>query len=52
MLSEEEICEWWNRKIENYLKNYARRNKLTLTQNTVTDLTRTLPSSRFFGGHI
>ena len=32
MLSEEEFREWWNWKIENYLKNYARRNKLTLAQ--------------------
>lgn len=32
MLSEEKICEWWNQKIENYIKNYARRNKLTLLQ--------------------
>ena len=32
MLSEEKIHEWWNQKIENYLKNYAKRNKLTLAQ--------------------
>ena len=30
MPSEEEIHEWWNPKIENYIKNYARRNKFTL----------------------
>lgn len=32
MLSEREIQEWWNRKIENYLKNYARKNKLTIAR--------------------
>ena len=32
MISEEEIFEWWNPKNENYLKNYAKRNKLTLMQ--------------------
>lgn len=30
MLSEKEIQEWWNQKIEKYLENYARRNKITL----------------------
>ena len=28
MISEIEIQEWWTRKIENYLKNYAKINKL------------------------
>jgi hypothetical protein len=28
----EEIREWWQRKLENYLKKYTRRNFLTLTQ--------------------
>ena len=32
MISEEEIKEWWERKIDNYIKNYARRNKLSLVQ--------------------
>ena len=32
MLSEEEIREWWDRKIANYIQNYARRNSLTLAQ--------------------
>ena len=32
MLSEEEIREWWDRKIANYIQNYARRNNLTLAQ--------------------
>ena len=32
MLSEKEIQEWWTGKFENYLKNYARRKKLTLDQ--------------------
>ena len=32
MISEQEIKNWWERKIENYLQNYARRNKLTIAQ--------------------
>lgn len=32
MISEKDIQEWWTRKIENYFKNYAKRNKLTLAQ--------------------
>lgn len=32
MLNEEEIYDWWNQKIKNYIKNYGRRNKLTLVQ--------------------
>ena len=32
MISEEEIKVWWERKIENRIKNYARRNKLNLAQ--------------------
>ena len=32
MISEEEIKVWWERKIENYIKNYARQNKLSLMQ--------------------
>ena len=32
MLSEEEIREWWNQKIENYFKAYSKRKKLTLMQ--------------------
>ena len=32
MISEEEIRVWWERKIENYIKNYAQQNKLNLTQ--------------------
>lgn len=30
MISEEEIREWWERKIDNYIKNYARQNKMSL----------------------
>ena len=30
MISEEEIREWWNRKVSNYIQNYARRNSLTI----------------------
>ena len=32
MISEEETREWWERKIDNYIKNYARRNKLSFIQ--------------------
>ena len=32
MTTEQEIREWWDRNIENYLQNYARRNKLTIAQ--------------------
>ena len=32
MISEQEIKNWWERKIANYLQNYARRNKLTIAQ--------------------
>ena len=32
MISKQEIKDWWEHKIENYLKNYARRNRLTTAQ--------------------
>ena len=32
MISEQEIKNWWERKIANYLQNYARRNRLTIAQ--------------------
>ena len=32
MISEQEIKNWWNHKIANYLQNYARRNRLTISQ--------------------
>ena len=32
MISEHEIKNWWERKIANYLQNYARRNILTIAQ--------------------
>lgn len=41
MSSEREIQEWWNRKIKNCLKNYAIRNKLTLTQARTKFFTKT-----------
>jgi hypothetical protein len=31
MFINKEINEWWERKLENYLNNYTRRNKLALT---------------------
>ena len=41
MISEEEIKEWWERKIDNYIKNYARRNKLSFVQAQAKFLTET-----------
>ena len=32
MLTEREIREWWDKKVMNYIQNYARRNKLTIAQ--------------------
>lgn len=32
MVNVEEIRQWWNRKIVNYIQNYARRNKLTIAK--------------------
>ena len=32
MISEQEIKNWWERKITNYLQNYSRRNRLTIAQ--------------------
>lgn len=32
MINDREIQEWWTKKLENYLKNYSRRNKMTLAQ--------------------
>ena len=32
MISKQEIKNWWEQKIENYLQNYARRNRLTIAQ--------------------
>ena len=32
MISKQDIKNWWERKIANYLHNYARRNILTIAQ--------------------
>ena len=32
MISEQEIKDWWEGKIENYLQNYARINRLMNAQ--------------------
>ena len=32
MISDQEIKNWWECKIANYLQNYARRNRLTIAQ--------------------
>ena len=32
MISEQEIKDWWERKVANYLQNYMWRNRLTNSQ--------------------
>ena len=32
MIPEQEIKDWWDRKIANYLQNYARRNRLIVAE--------------------
>ena len=32
MIPKQEIKDWWECKVANYLQNYARRNILTITQ--------------------
>jgi hypothetical protein len=32
MLTLQDIHEWWERKTENYIKSYARRNNLSLAE--------------------
>ena len=32
MISQQEIKNWWEHKIMNYLQNYARINKMTIAQ--------------------
>ena len=32
MIPEQEIKDWWERKIANYLQNYAQRNRLTVAE--------------------
>ena len=32
MILEQEIKDWWERKIANYLQNYAQRNKLIVVE--------------------
>ena len=41
MISEEDIREWWERKIDNYIKNYTWRNKLSFVQAQAKFLTET-----------
>ena len=52
MINEEEIREWWDRKIDNHIKNYARRNKLSLAQAKEKNFTETHKTSlRAFHKH-
>ena len=32
MILEQEIKDWWEHKVANYLQNYTRRNRLTIAQ--------------------
>ena len=32
MIPEQEIKDWWECKVANYVQNYMRRNRLTITQ--------------------
>ena len=32
MIPKQEIKDWWDRKIVNYLQNYARRNRLIVAE--------------------
>ena len=32
MISKQEIKDWWDRKVANYLQNYTQRNRLTTAQ--------------------
>ena len=32
MITEQKIKDWWDRKIVNYLQNYARRNRLIVAE--------------------
>ena len=41
MIPEQEIKDWWDRKIANYLPNYAQRNILTVTKSNAIFFTET-----------
>ena len=41
MISDEEIRVWWEIHIENYIKNYAPQNKLSLAQAKANFFTET-----------
>ena len=41
MISEQEIKNWWEHKIANYLQNYSRRNRLTIAQEKEKFFTKT-----------
>ena len=32
MIPEQEIKDWWDRKVANYLQNYVRRNRLIVVE--------------------
>ena len=32
MILEHEVKDWWDRKVVNYLQNYARRNRLAVAE--------------------
>ena len=41
MISEQEIKDWWERKIANYLQNYMQRNRLMTAQENEIFFTET-----------
>ena len=41
MISEQEIKNWWEHKVANYLQNYAQRNRLTPMQEKARFFTET-----------
>ena len=41
MIPDQEIKDWWDRKVANYLQNYARRNRLTVAEDKARFFTET-----------
>ena len=41
MISEQEIKDWWECKVANYLQNYTQRNRLTIAQEKARFFTET-----------
>ena len=41
MIPKQEIKDWWDRKVANYLQNYARQNILTVAEARARSFTET-----------